>query len=78
MRCRKRFVFVNLDACMASQGVTLTVLQQLKACPHTIRPFVPEAGDGESLVHTAVHTGSDVLLFAWSTGAAAAKKGLSA
>ena len=29
--CRKRFVFVNLDACMASQGVTLTVLEQLKA-----------------------------------------------
>ena len=28
---RKRFVFVNLDACMASQGVTLTVLEQLKA-----------------------------------------------
>ena len=28
--CRKRFVFVNLDACMASQGVTLTVLEQLK------------------------------------------------
>ena len=31
--CRKRFVFVNLDACMASQGVTLTVLEQLKASP---------------------------------------------
>ncbi|CAL8468077.1 g7616 [Coccomyxa elongata] len=26
----KRFVFVNLDACMASQGVTMTVLSQLK------------------------------------------------
>ncbi|KAK9901622.1 hypothetical protein WJX75_005298 [Coccomyxa subellipsoidea] len=26
----KRFVFVNLDACMASQGVTMTVLAQLK------------------------------------------------
>jgi hypothetical protein len=28
--CSKRFVFVNLDACMAAQGVTLTVLDQLK------------------------------------------------
>ena len=30
LSCRKRFVFVNLDACMAAQGVTITVLEQLK------------------------------------------------
>ena len=43
MRRRKRFVFVNLDACMASQGVTLTVLQQLKACPRTTpSPLFPK------------------------------------
>ena len=40
--CRKRFVFVNLDACMASQGVTITVLEQLKVLAlvtHCHMPF---------------------------------------
>lgn len=29
-RCSKRFVFVNTDACMAAQGVTIAVLHKLK------------------------------------------------
>lgn len=28
--CSNRFVFVNLDACMASQAVTLGVIERLK------------------------------------------------
>ena len=28
--CRERFVFVNLDACMAAQGVTVAVVAKLK------------------------------------------------
>ena len=28
--CRHRFVFVNMDACMASQAVTFTVIAKLK------------------------------------------------
>ena len=30
MGCRKRFVFVNTDACMAAQGVTIGVMEKLK------------------------------------------------
>lgn len=30
--CSNRFVFVNLDACMASQAVTLGVMERLKVC----------------------------------------------
>ena len=28
--CRKRFIFVNTDACMAAQGVTIGVMKKLK------------------------------------------------
>ena len=28
--CRNRFIFVNTDACMAAQGVTLGVMEKLK------------------------------------------------
>ncbi len=33
--CSKRFIFVNTDACMAAQGVTLGVFEKLKVSPGT-------------------------------------------